>query len=216
MKKLLILFLLLSSISVISQVDKFDNFLIKDVGYISIPNIMEIQKGEYKEYMDGFHEKYGKKFGYEIIDNRVVFQQKGLNEWSEQGFTTYARIILETNISNFGDFEKITTSFSATQAELSGLSEMYKSQLIQSFEGTTLKLIKWHGLATVTVNGRSAIKMSYLRDTKGRPEVEVSVYSFQNNDRMHSLTISYRKVDEKLWKPLMEEVLDSFVITNVR
>lgn len=193
-----------------------ENYLLQDVGYISIPSNMEIQSGEYKKYVDGFHEKYGKLFGYEIYDNRVVFQQKGLNNLDEKGFITYARVSLETNIGHHGDFTKLETPLVATQTELSEISSSSKLQLQQSFSGSSLRLIKWYGVSIVNVNGNTAVKMSYLRQAADRPFVVVDLYSFQNNDRIHLLTLSYRQSDELLWKPLFDVVLDSFTITNIR
>ncbi len=177
---------------------------------------MEIQSGEYKKYMDGFHEKHGKLFGYEIYDNRVVFQQKGLNDLDEEGFKTYARVILETSIGNFGDFTKLETTLNVTQTELSEINRASKKQLMDSFSGTSLRLIKWYGVSFITVNGYAAVKMSYTRQAADKPNVVVDLYSFQNNDRIHVLTLSYRQSDELLWKPLFNDVLDSFTITNMR
>jgi len=79
-----------------------------------------------------------------------------------------------------------------------------------------LKLIEWNGIAVVTVNGRTALKTTYLRQLKDDAPIMMVSYRFQNNDRMHSLQFAYTKSQEKKWEPLMTQVLNSFTITNVR
>jgi hypothetical protein len=199
-----------------SQSTDFENYRILEVGSISIPNNMEIQSGNYKKLSETYQKEMSKKFGFEVSDNRVVFQQKGLNELEKKGLASYARVILETEIGNYGDFEKLTTKFSATTQEISEISKELKSQIQQSFTGTGLKLINWYGVSIVSINGRTALKISYLRQLNDNPYVVVNMYRFQNNDRLHSLTLSYRQSDETTWKPLFTKIANSFTITNVR
>ncbi len=200
----------------LGQIDLFKDYKLLNLGYISIPAMMEIQAGNYKKVSDALQSTIAKKFDYEVADNRVVFQQKGLNNLEQRGLSTYARVIVETELGNFGDYEKISTSLTITPAELSEISAEFKNQLQQSFQGTTLKLISWYGVALTRVNGRSALKISYLRQLADKPLVIVNMYRFQNNDRMHTVTASYRQSDEATWKTLMDKAVGSFTITNVR
>ena len=207
--------ILLSTVS-FSQSTDFENYRILEVGSISIPNNMEIQSGNYKKFSEIYVKGMGKKFGYEISDNRIVFQQKGLNDLEKQGFASYVRVILETEIGNFGDFDKLTTKLTATPQEIADISKELKSQMQQSFAGTGLKLITWYGVSIVTVNGKTALKISYLRQLNDNPYVIVNMYRFQNNDRLHSLILSCRQSDETTWKPLFEKIANSFTISNIR
>lgn len=207
--------ILLSIIS-FSQSTDFENYRILEVGSISIPNNMEIQSGNYKKLSETYEKVMSKKFGYEISDNRIVFQQKGLNDLERQGFASYVRVILETEIGNFGDFDKLTTKLTATPQEISDITKELKNQIQQSFAGTGLKLITWYGVSIVTINGKTALKISYLRQLNDKPYVVVNMYRFQNNDRLHSLTLSYRQSDETAWKPLFAKIANSFTISNVR
>ncbi len=211
----LLAFILISTIS-FSQSTDFENYRIIEVGSISIPNNMEIQSGNYKKLSETYQKEMSKKFGYEVSDNRIVFQQKGLNDLEKQGLASYVRVILETEIGNFGDFDKLTNKLTATPQEISNISKEFKSQIQQSFAGTGLKLITWNGISIVTINGRTALKISYLRQLNDKPYVVVNMYRFQNNDRLHSLTLSYRQSDEATWKPLLTKIANSFTITNVR
>jgi hypothetical protein len=216
MKILILIVTILLSNSCIAQTVYFVNYKLSDIGYISIPEKMEIQSGKYKKLAQEYQKEIGKKYGIEISGNRIVFQQKGLNNFEKGGFSSYARVILETDIGNYGDYEKLNTNYAATQAEINELNQEIKSQVQQSFAGTGLKIIKWYGMSIVKVNGKTALKISYLRKLKNNPNVMVNLYSFQNNDRMHRLTLSYRQLDESSWKPLYSKILNSFTIINIR
>lgn len=211
----LILTILLSNFC-FAQTTDFENYKLSNIGYISIPTKMEIQSGDYKKLAEVVQKEMGKRFGYEISSNRIVFQQKGLNNSEKSGFASYARVILETDIGNYGDYEKLTNNYTATQAELNELSSEMKKEMQSSFSGTGLKLISWYGISITKVNGRTALKISYLRQLNDNPYVVVNMYKFQNNDRLHTLTLSYRQSDETTWKPLFSQILNSFTITNVR
>jgi hypothetical protein len=139
-----------------SQSTDFDNYRILEVGSISIPNNMEIQSGNYKKISEIYQKEISKKFGYEVSDNRVVFQQKGVNDLDKQALATYVRVILETDIGNFGDYEKLSTKLIATPQEISDISKEYKTQMQQSFAGTGMQLITWYGVSIVTINGRTS------------------------------------------------------------
>jgi hypothetical protein len=215
MKKLFAFLIFFATVSTFAQTPN-ENYLLKNIGYITIPINMEIQSGNYKKFAEKYQEVYGKLFGYEVSDNRIVFQQKGLNNLDKSSFSSYARIILETTIGNFGDFEKLTTKLTATPSELSDLNTQLNSQIEQSFKGTGLKLISWYGVQIVNVNGQTALKFSYLRQLNDNPYVTVSMYQFHNNDRMHQLTMSYREQDADKWKTSYSNILTSFKITNIR
>jgi len=212
----LIIFTVLLSNFSFAQTTNFENYKLSSIGYISIPSKMEIQSGNYKKLAEEYQKEAGKKFGFEVSGNRIVFQQKGLNDFEKSGFASYARVILETDIGSYGDYEKLTTNYTATQVEISELNKELKSQIQQSFAGTGLKLISWYGVSITKINGRTAMKISYLRQLNDNPYVVVNMYSFQNNDRMHRLTLSYRQSDGTTWKPLFSSILNSFTITNVR
>lgn len=199
-----------------TQTDGFVDFQLTNLGYISIPTQMEIQSGEYKKKSEAFQKDLSSKFDFEISGNRVVFQQKGLNEFDKSSFSSYARVIIETDIGKYGDYEKLTTNYTFSHEELSELNSELKSQYQQSFNGTGIKLVMWYGVSITKVNGRTALKVSYSRQLKDSPYVLVNIYSFQNNDRIHRLILSYRLSEKTTWEPLYSKILNSFTITNVR
>ncbi|GHU65403.1 hypothetical protein FACS1894123_11290 [Bacteroidia bacterium] len=186
---------------------EYERILITNVGYISIPSNMELQSGNYKEFVESGQKLFAEKFHFEISDNRVVFQQKGLNNLEQKGFASYARIIIETEIGNQDDYLKQSDDFSMSTEELNSL---FLQQVKQDFQGTGLHIIKWEGVSIVSINQSKAIKISYIRQLNDNPHVYVNMYKFPNNDRMHTITLSYRQEDSNIWKPLFLKVINSF------
>lgn len=203
-------------------VDTFENenlykvYMIEDVGYISIPNNMELQSGNYKEGMENELKKQARKHHFFIADDRVVFQQEGLNDFSSQGVSLYARIIIETTFGYFDDYLKQTDDYSCTPKELSDLNTMYKQEIIENAKRTGLEIVEWKGISIVKINNGTAIKVSYIRRLDYNPNVCVEMYQFHNNDRQHLITMSYRQQDSTIWKPLFSKVISSFNLTNIK
>lgn len=192
----------------------FIEFKLKDLGTIQIPVTMELQGGDYKEMSDAFSKDFLKEKGYEVSGDQIIFQQKGLNEF--KGFNTYARVMIATTRGKSGDYGKLGEKLKASQSELRLMDSTLKKEVVQSFEGTGAKLIRWDGVSIVLVKGKSAIKTAYLRQLNDNPPVYVEMYQFQNYDRSYSLTISYRQKDEVMWKDSLERTKNSFTITNIR
>ena len=184
---------------------------IKDVGSFDMPPTMEIQEGKFKQWVNEFY----KRMEYDVP--QLVAQQKGLNEFTKEGFEKYARIMVETVYGEAGDFEKFDFNISKfSQVDVAELNSILKQQVQSSFLGTGLKLIEWYPLKIEKVNGVSCIHSTYMRQLRDNPYVLVHIYYFHNNDRMHSLTLSYRYSDENYWKESFARVLKSFSITNIR
>lgn len=192
----------------------FVEFRIKGLGTIKIPVTMELQGGVYKEMSDAFSKDMLTKQGYDVPGDQVVFQQKGLNEF--KGDYTYARVMIATDHGKAGEFEKLSIKLKATPAELRLLDSTMKKGIVDSFVGSGSKLIRWDGVSIVLAGGRSAVKTAYLRQLNDNPPVYVEMYQFQNYDRTHHLTISYRQRDEAMWKADLEKTKNSFLITNIR
>lgn len=189
----------------------WEKIYIKNVGSFDLPPTMEVQKGKYKEFVD----EVKKIKGYDA--SQLTAQQKGLNEIGKEGFEKYARIIVETTFGSAGDFEKYNFNITEiTQTDITELNSIYKQQIQKSFLGTGLKLIDWYPLKAEKVNGVSCIHISYKRQLQDKPFVLVHIYYFHNNDRMHSLTLSYRLTEADYWKADYATILKSFRISNIR
>lgn len=189
----------------------WERIYIKNTGYFHLPPTMEIQKGKYKEYVD----EYKKIRGYET--SHITAQPKGLNELHEEGIEKYARIMFNTTYGKPGDYLDLDFDFSdITQEEINELSSIFKEQIIKEFEGTSLKLVEWYPIKFEKINGMSCIHVRYKRKVNDGPHVWVDMYNFQNHDRIHRLTLSYRISEESTWKEDLQKVLKSFRITNIK
>ncbi|WP_424656050.1 hypothetical protein [Capnocytophaga granulosa] len=201
MKKILLITLCFISLSIKAQ---YTTYTIDEVGSISVTDDLELQGGNYKEMVDSYLNSRHINF-----DSRVVFQPKGLNALDKE-VNSYCRIIIETL---YGDYEPLYSKIPQVSVnELRELSTTMKQSLIQGFAGTSLQLINFYGSTIVKVNNQVAIKTSYTRRLGDNAPVRVDVYHFQNRDRMHSLTLSYRIEDAALWKEKLSHSLNSFKI----
>ena len=171
---------------------------------------MEIQKGKYKLFVD-----QAKKIkGFEAA--QIAAQQKGLNEGTTKSFEKYARVMIETQIGKSGDFGKINFDLSEFQSQINKLNSGFKQQIQQSFTGTGQKLIEWYPLKVEKINGMSCIHISYKRQQNDNPIVIVNAYFFDNYDRNHIFTLSYRVSESDYWKVDFAKILKSFRITNIK
>jgi len=189
----------------------WERIYIKNVGNFDLPPTMEVQKGKYKEFADVIKKIKG------FDASPLTAQQKGLNEFSNEGYEKYARVMIQTTFGLPGDFLKLKFDTSElSQVDKYDMSSIYKQQIQQGFLGTGLKLIEWYPLKIEKINGMSCIHISYKRQLGDKPFVLVHMYSFHNNDRMHIFTLSYRLAEADYWKSDYEKILKSFRITNVR
>ena len=201
MKKILLITLCFISLSIKAQ---YTTYTIDEVGSISVTDDLELQGGNYKEMVDSYLNSRHINF-----DSRVVFQPKGLNALDKE-VNSYCRIIIEPL---YGDYEPLYSKIPQVSVnELRGLSASMKQSLIEGFAGTSLQLINFFGSTIVKINNQVAIKTSYTRRLGDNAPVRVDVYHFQNRDRMHSLTLSYRIEDAALWKEKLSHSLNSFKI----
>ncbi|MBV6462044.1 MAG: hypothetical protein HJHJAOHD_02180 [Flavobacteriales bacterium] len=189
---------------------------IADIGSIDLAPELEIQGGDYKVFNAKLRDKMGQYLKVDFSQPKLTLQPKGINEFNQQSLKKYIRIMVETIPGNKGEFDKINEQIEISDNELSELNSEFKSQIIQSFQGTTLKLIEWYPTEIVELNNMTAIRMSYKRQLKDQPHVMVEIFRIQNNDRMHSLTISYRENEKSLWKTIIEKTKASYRITNIK
>jgi len=218
MRKIILptLFILALSFGVFAQSSDvtFEQFKITDVGSISIPSIMELQSGTYKEFSESLSKDLMKKQGIEITGDGIIFQQKGLNDFKK--VNTYARVIIETTVGKQGNYGKITSKPTLTKQEIQYASAILKKQLEDELKGIGLKIVKWNGVSVDNVNSRSVMKVAYLRQLNNNPPVYVEILFFENNDRLHKLTISYRQQDASIWEESLRKTKNSFTVTNVK
>ena len=194
----------------------YTNYILRNIGQISIPSTLELRSGNFSKLMEPVKQKIEKQYRIQINDDRIVFQQKGLNQFSEKGTSDYVRVIIETDYASPGSYEKSASTMTLNQAEIAELNNVMKNQIEQSFAGTGLKLIKWNGVSVNRINGQIFLKFSYVRQLNNNPNVVVNIYQFHNNDRAYTITTSFRQTQASQWIPAMNKVIGSFIITNKR
>jgi hypothetical protein len=190
---------------------------VKDVGHFDIPPTMEIQKGLFKKFVENYREVNG----YDTL--QLTVQQKGVNDFTKESQETFARIDFETAIDAEGDNPSSNFDmFSLGQDILTDMGtqidELYKDAIKNSpeYKKIGMKLIEWYPMKFETINGMLCYHMSWKRQFSNNPYVMVNMYIFPNNDREHTITMSYRIEDAEIWKADFEKVLDSFRITNLK
>ena len=180
----------------------WERVLIPEVGFIDIPPSLELQDKEKNPMLSAANQ------------NALYIQQKGLNDFKQSSFGTYVRVIIETEISDDNEYEKLDLKYYFSQSELKELDEILKPQ----FENPYTKIIDWFPTSTVDINNIRALLIHYTRvgNTKDKYPVDVKMYKFQNYDRLHTVIVSYRIRDKYKWDSVLEDVLKSFTITNVK
>lgn len=183
---------------------QYTTYEIENIGTISVSDDMELQAGAYAEQIRGVLNIL--RVG---ANDRVVFQQKNLNTLEEDSFGTYARIIVETY---YGDYATMNPNQRVTVQDLQTIGKAMKQKLQNDFSGTPIKLLSFLGTTTVKINNQLAIKSSYTRQYADNPPVRVDYYVFQNRDRTHNITLSYRIEDATQWKNKLQHSINSVKI----
>ncbi len=187
---------------------------IENVGTIDIPPTMEVQSGIYKEIIDPLKPTVMKSMGISSNSNYdIIIQQKGLNDLDNNGFQRYARVMINTDIGNKGDFDSLTFNINEySELDIREFDTMFNAATKQSFEGTPIKLVQWFPLRLEIINGMSCIHISYARQLNNNPIVQVDLYKFQDIDKMYTLTLSYRQNEKDYWNEYFPTILRSFRI----
>ena len=182
-------------------------YTIDNVGYIFVSPELELQSGDYKEYTESYPQ-VGKGW--------VIFQQKGLNEYSPSAMGHFVRIMVYTIMGNKGDFLKVNADMDVSVSDLDNLNSTLKRQCIQENESMGIEVLLWYGVSVERINNQNCVKYSCLTKYGTNPPVEAAYYMFQNDDRVHLVSISCRKKDKDIWWPILMKSLNSFKITNIR
>lgn len=197
MKKLLKYCLL----CIITSIQAQTLYKLENIGYITIPNEMELQSGIYKKIA----QKHIKTHNFEVSENRIVFQQKGLNKLNNTSFQSYARVIIE---NQYGDFEQNTN---LSSQELKEVNSIIKKNVEYSLKqmSSDMKIINWYGTTTSRIGGKSAVKLSYTRKLGNNSPVYVVSYIVPNSNQQYTITLSYRADEKAKWQPIYNKILNS-------
>ena len=186
----------------IAQNSSLEKINLGNWGFINLPKNMEIQAGIYKQTLD----KAKKEFS--VNAERVVFQQKGLNEGNNK--QTYARVIIRTDTAE-ENFPNLNTE-KVTMQDLKDLNQSYKSQVYEVANNPTYpaKIISWNNLKIATINGQKCLNYSYTRKMGSNPETYSEFFIFWKGKKQHTLNIEYRISETAKWKTELVNCVNSF------
>jgi hypothetical protein len=185
--------------------------IIKEVGTIDIPQTLEMQSGAFQKMSNDYYNIL------ELDSPDFIAQQAGLNERYKQGVSRYARVLLNTTIGEDEEFEPLFFNIeSYSKFDVAEIDRLMHSSLESELTQNGAKLITWYPTSLERVNGMSCVHYRFRRQIEGKPIVIVNSYVFSNNDRQHTLTLSYREEDANYWKEDFEKIRDSFRITSIR
>lgn len=191
---------------------QYTTYNLEGVGSISVSDEMELQTGDYRTIAKTNYDAFSKKIGYSVdFNDRIVFQHKGVNSYQNLE-DSYVRIIIETEYGSFNPLTSVKPTISVQ--EMQELNTFFKTQLEESFSGTPLKLLQFYGVSVEKINHQVALKMSYLRKLGDNPPAKVSMYQFENKNRVHIVTISCRVTDEAKYREVLEKSLHSLKINK--
>jgi len=94
--------------------------------------------------------------------------------------------------------------------------KLYEVMKQQISKNQSLKLIEWFPSTVEKINGMLALSYTYRRQLGNSPIVQCKTYIFQNYDRTHTLTMSYRESEKEIWEKDFPTILSSFRITNIQ
>jgi len=185
---------------------------IENVGSIDYPSdFLELQSGDYRE----FTEEFG--LVYDIPSSDFTLQQVGLNELKPSALEEYRRVLLQTVYLNPGEeVFRANENYMMSQEELDEIHNELINQLNQEYaRGDSMglgdfKIIDSGSVEVVEINGMFPLVWTYKRQLNDNPVVLVKQYMFWNYEKIHSLTFSYRVVDEEECRDIYEKMLDSF------
>lgn len=189
---------------------------INEIGTIDLPPEMEIQSRNYKQRTKSYENIMKDYWDIQFNEPVLTFQPKGSNSINIESLSKYARVMYETIYGSECEFQHLNEKISITKRELQNLDVELREQLSSEVKKTSIQLIEWFPVKITEVNGMPALNISYIRQFKNEPLVNVNIYRFQNCDKIHSLTLSYRINEQNYWKHTLQEILKSFRITNIK
>ena len=208
-----VLFVILASaLGLQAQDTTWNTVSIPGICTYQIPPTVEIQKGTYKRIMDQF-----RKTVLEISESpdRVIAQPKGINDFDPVALKRYCRIIVETERGAKGNYAKLDEPLAVSEVELKEIDMELKKQMLQmaalsTSKGMRMTILSWTPVKIIRVNGVDALLIAYTRSMNDAPPALVRTYKIQNNDYLHSITISYRESEKNLWADDLGKVIGTF------
>lgn len=174
------------------------NYTINNSYSIAVPNTVEL-RNDYDQYTLFLKDK-----GFELNENAVIFQQKGLSTKPSNADQHYARIIIQHIKGEPDDFLSSNQTEPITYQLKSELKDIVLSEL------GTFSLLEEPNYQWIDINGIKALEIKYRRNGNSEHTTSCSLYLISNYDEFVKLMISYRESEGNLWLPDLKDVIKTF------
>lgn len=176
----------------------------------TLPSTLEVQYDDNVQSSYIIYSNDGKNASISETDisDRVVWQQKGLNNPSSKHFfDKYCRVITIYAETDPGDVPARYEEFTVDE-------EFWDEQLAEAEKETkkiNLKIIKVLGFDVISVNGYPGYYFCYLRTGwKNAPPVVVYQYMIFNHNELCQISFSYRQSEAQDWAKIKNQIENSF------
>lgn len=199
-----ILILLGFVLGVLSAHAESKSYTINDMFTISVDSKLELRD------KNGLYEQKTKNNNLPVTsDDVIVFQQAGLNDDNKAAYQKYARIMIQTEIGNVGDFSYYDGSCELSDSDIVNFNRLAYQELAPQMHMTIKPSTKGFFLD----NGNYCIMTSYQRSGV-YGNVDVCIYYFFNDNQSAKVLCSYKYSEKTYWQKVMEDVVKSFKWIN--
>lgn len=180
------------------------SYTINDMFTISVDSKLELRD------KNGLYEQKTKNNNLPVTsDDVIVFQQAGLNDDNKAAYQKYARIMIQTEIGNVGDFSYYDGSCELSDSDIVNFNRLAYQELAPQMHMTIKPSTKGFFLD----NGNYCIMTSYQRSGV-YGNVDVCIYYFFNDNQSAKVLCSYKYSEKTYWQKVMEDVVKSFKWIN--
>lgn len=180
------------------------SYTINDMFTISVDSKLELRD------KNGLYEQKTKNNNLPVTsDDIIVFQQAGLNDDNKAAYQKYARIMIQTEIGNVGDFSYYDGSCELSDSDIVNFNRLAYQELAPQMHMTIKPSTKGFFLD----NGNYCIMTSYQRSGV-YGNVDVCIYYFFNDNQSAKVLCSYKDSEKTYWQKVMEDAVKSFKWIN--
>ena len=199
-----ILILLGFVLGVLSAHAESKSYTINDMFTISVDSKLELRDKK------GLYEQKTKNNNLPVTsDEVIVFQQTGLNNDTKAAYQKYARIMIQTEISNEGDYSYYDGSHELSDKDVEYFNRLAYQELAPQMHMT----IKPSTKGFFFDNENYCIMTSYQRSGV-YGNVDVCIYYFFNDNQSAKVLCSYKDSEKTYWQKVMEDAVESFKWIN--
>lgn len=180
------------------------SYTINDMFTISVDSKLELRD------KNGLYEQKTKNNNLPVTsDDVIVFQQAGLNDDNKAAYQKYARIMIQTEFGNVGDFSYYDGSCELSDSDIVNFNRLAYQELAPQMHMTIKPSTKGFFLD----NGNYCIMTSYQRSGV-YGNVDVCIYYFFNDNQSAKVLCSYKDSEKTYWQKVMEDAVKSFKWIN--